>query len=1192
MFGSISIAPPNSIVTSSFTATSACTIGIMEAEAVRVNGQLTPDRTLTLVRNDVVELDVMSGPAFDHRFIEWSFDGNPCYFAIASGSGTNRPTLRSQYRNKTWIDYAAPTEHLLTAMTANGNQSNITKTYAEATTLTVDTACFFESSGNYSYFCRSDVNSISRRIDHASKPISQTRIWNNSNQTWESYILCADGYIDKISYLGAKTRSTLRIPDAKCIFSDGVTLYVGGLNKVVVLSDFNNAARVVVVDGTITNGVALADIALISTTDGHLMKLTNSTTSEIITGSMVGTMTTFKGQFIVPLTEQYKINIYDNHGVLVNHIDTGDYLPFAALAGRNTMAVSSMDSRDVMVFTDTITAPVIKSFNTKVAFAVPVGDGFVASHYLSTYDTTIPPNPVVTGLNWPRWLAPVGAFTGTGEYKITTIGEDLKVTGAPNAGLLVNSATGTHLAKDQTSIALFTQAYLGSVSTAVAVGNYAFDFKVDAQESDSFTTTVNVPPQLYSNKIVYNFTVPEKAIDAPIALSHGTLKVNGTDYNGRTPLNAGDTIQVTINVPQTRASYYSVLSLADSQFPLVISSAVNTVLDSKRFVDYGAKGLESTIKIKETGTFYFPDYYDAKVFKGEEELSFPTTLRLDDELKVIHIRASQWWLDPRDTVIMGPTINHIVRNSTAVDDVPDEVDFGIVEIGIPDFEFPAPLEPSISGLSDGYEAEIFSEYMSFSINGGAWVARPKVKNGDKVRVLYRVKNLFETMWAKTLLADGVTNYEWGFLNINPALGEWVPARDNIDFLDTNWLFTWNHYGLVPYSKGRYVSPNIGRPDAPKLSRVQNHVSKAAARSALLASTKPMQTPASRPLSIAGTSYKLFSSSTGRYLGPSYASKAISPKRSAPSYRFKTLTTSGVMSTIERGSEPSKYFFQRANQFWANQSAPSYNDDSDVTHRIDIRHGLEAAFGRSATYTIFKPLFQHETIINPTVIPQYFSYQNNMAEQIADVIWSVENGPIVLSHDMEFSKTHYTSASAVTFWSGVNDFVREVEFIGTAPVNYNMPMRRLNPNNGYFPLSMPMASLVSFEAKPALHTKFIRPMFAASTAYQKVINPVFDTQAPRISATMEFASILYSQAENTMSSTFDSELYVANNDNMGGYATEEEALLAAEEYNFGVPVMAYRQPEGTFSFVFQRPTALFCPIKGTNIYATKWLIGGG
>jgi hypothetical protein len=121
---------------------------------------------------------------------------------------------------------------------------------------------------------------------------------------------------------------------------------------------------------------------------------------------------------------------------------------------------------------------------------------------------------------------------------------------------------------------------------------------------------------------------------------------------------------------------------------------------------------------------------------------------------------------------------------------------------------------------------------------------------------------------------------------------------------------------------------------------------------------------------------------------------------------------------------------------------------------------------------------------------------------------------------------------------------------------------------------------------------ITPVFDTQTIKAHPINPVFDTSSILLYSISGFASDKPSYVAHVISSKFDSELYVANNDNMGGYATEAEALAAAEEYNFGVPVMAYEQPEGTFSFVFKQPTELFCQIKGTNIYATKWLIGGG
>lgn len=61
---------------------------------------------------------------------------------------------------------------------------------------------------------------------------------------------------------------------------------------------------------------------------------------------------------------------------------------------------------------------------------------------------------------------------------------------------------------------------------------------------------------------------------------------------------------------------------------------------------------------------------------------------------------------------------------------------------------------------------------------------------------------------------------------------------------------------------------------------------------------------------------------------------------------------------------------------------------------------------------------------------------------------------------------------------------------------------------------------------------------------------------------------------------------------GGFATAAEAETAAVAFNNVLPRTIYQQPEGSFSYVFKRNTELVCQIKGTNIFAVKWLIGGG
>lgn len=1212
MFGSISIAPPNSIVTSSFTATRTCIVGITESEAVRVNGQVTTDRILNLVTGDKIELDVMSGEPFAHKFIPWTFNGNPCYFAVASSSGSARPTLKSMYRNLMWYDFTAPANHTFFRMDNNGSQTTVSKTYTESSTLTWDLVSILDPLGNYTYFCSERSGTIHRRISHPAKPLSHTRLFNGATQSWETYVLLANGLIDKIVYDGSVTRSTTPIVDAKCIFSDGVTLFVGGVNKLCVMGDFNNVARTVTLADTIISGAALGPTVLVSTSSGRLLSLVNSTLTQIYISSMIPAITVFKDVFLVAVPEAYNVKVYDKNGTFVRNIETGGLLPMAIGASRTRVAVSFADSTDVWLYPTGIDAdPVTRTFNQRITYAMPISDNLIGSNYLASYDLTIPPNPVVSGLNWPRWKAPVNVDTGTGEYAMVTIGENLLAHAAPNATLLVDGDSNLRITTNRSTIGLFTRSYEGTVSTAVAVGNYAFDFIVDAEVSDSFTTTINVPPKFYTSQVVYDFVVPAKALSAPLALTHGTLRVNGSLYNGRTPVKAGDSIRVTLNLPQNANRYWSLLTLADSQFSLVMSTAVNKILDTKRFIPYGDATVESTITVEESGRFLMPTYSNVKVVRDDAELAFPIDLVTGDVLTIRHVRASQWWMDDRDTVLMGPTINHIVRNTTLVDDAPDYADFGLTHMGIPDFETPADNEITISGLSDGFSVEIYSEFMRFSVNGSQWVEKPLVKNGDKVRALYRVKNLFETMWAKVNLAQGNIPYEWGELNIDPALGEWMPPRDLERFKNTNWMFLRNHYEEPEAADALELASKFQATAAATPRLVNNRPQTSTASAARLTNVIMRSTTANTPLRPTSANERLFAASTGGFVAGSF-SLAESSK--------STIGNGGTRYSPSMISRFQPFSYNKGNP-----SNPLYNDNSVSTHTVALRQELEAAFGVPASYTKFTPLFQHESTIVPLTVPLYFVFRQIDSDRNADTIWDrLPVAAISFSPTMQFEKKTFLYRKADTYWDRWE--ISLLRWKDPVWLRWEETQTRwknvvyVKPASYTFVTHLPgtlQASPATYYKKldtagilrepmlfKALVPKYITGSVVPRTTWQGVLRPVFADRQKTIAPApvkqetlmLEMIKPVLLPAENlnwhSITSVFDSEKYFANNDNMGGFATEEEAAQAAEDYTNILPVQTYRQPEGTFGFVIKRETALFCELKGTNIYAIKWLIGGG
>lgn len=1180
MFKSISLATPNSTVTAQFTASEACQVGVPVNSTVRKNGTVTTDNPVVLAVGDKIELDATSGPGNGSVFIPWTYNGNQCFFGIASKAASNRPVLKSTSRGKTWNDIGGSTLFSYktdTAETTLGLDGTTSGTQA------TDLIPVMSPESRDVYFYRDDGRQI-YEYHFLTKPLSHAYMWNGAAGSFTNYILCEDGFI----YTNSSTKSTAKITGATCMWSDGYNLFVGGPNLLVRLSDLNTIAQTYTTTEKIIYGVAQAGVSMAVTASGKILKLeSNNTLTTLYSAAAVGEPTVFKNQFVFPICEEFKLRVYGSDGAFVKDVATGDLLPWSAGASiRNTqMVVSGADSNNVLIYTDLDTNPTTKTFTYRVCYAMPFSNGaIIASHYLRATNLAVPPNPAVSGINFPVWRAPVDVDTGSGEANVVTEAEILGVTVAPNAQLLVNGVpSDTYLTNQR--VQMIMRSVSGRSASAMTIGNYAFDFQISGVTTEAFATSINVENKFLASQVVFDFTIPELTINAPIAVSHGTMLLNGSPYNGSTPVKGGDAIRVTINVPTSLTKYWSMVSLADAQFALTIASAVTRIADLQRFQDYSTLDTVSTITVDEDGTYYFPNYSDAKVFKDDVQLTFPVDLLKDDQLVVHHIRTSSWWLDPRDTIVLGPTINYVCRSTTTVDDAPDYIDFGKVHMGIPDFNFPGDLLGTISGLSDKFKVQIYNEYMTFSVNGGAPEEKPFVQNGDVVQAIYRVKNLFETMWAKVDLLAGTT-YEFGELNIDPALGEWMPARPTSGVGGTyKWARYRDDLNGGQASVGLKQTPRI----APALASVG-------------AKATPMLRPAtqSKGLWANGNMGRKTNASKGSWVPmfQLFPPQPITPKvPTAPSYRpatmyagartpdtiakakssvgFKPVTNNRVFNKIDGTSYArSTYAFEAMVPFLEDEPTSIRMVDQEVDH--------EPAFGYPATYTNFSPTFHHESSTSPRTVTPFYFYQELVVIRSTAPTWER-----LESRDIRFREVTWDFKTEDMLRSKA---IQPVFFTGTI---MRSKIIQSTWNNGSILRSH---TLSGYRAQPTLVGKTIQAVFAKkSTVATKIITPKVaakSSQAFKATPMATFKPISYSGVQGRAWVPSKFNWSYDNPVQAGGLPTSQAAQEEATAYNNVLPVTVYQQPEGTFGYYFTRDTGLVCDIKGTNLYATKWLIGGG
>ena len=1160
MFGSISSAAPNSTVTSSFTAVESCQVDVGVGLTVRVNGQVNATRPIALVQGNQIELDVQSPGPNDYKFVPWTYNGLQSYFAVATKQVGNRPTLKRPYRGQLWFEYQASTPTLFTKRSAgneyqldfvsnaNGDQAN-------------DNIALIDYAGSYVCFYSETANTMRRRTLISGKPISLTRVWNGAVRTWETYALSGNGSIVRIAVDGSTTTSTATYTNAKCIFSDGTTLYVGGQGFINVMSDLNTVDRVITTTETIVYGAAIASTAMAVTRSGKILQVRDQQLVELYSSTMIGTPTVYKNQFVFPIIEEYKLRVLNADGSFALDISTGDRLPWGCSADRNNgMVVSHVDSKDIARYINLDgSAPSIYTFNYLVTNATILGATFFATHYLREFVLTTPPNPPVSGVSFPSWNAPIGVDVGSGEMVATTDGNDLIVAASPNATVLVNSEV-KNILNTSNRVQVMLRSQEGRQSAAVVLGNYAFDFKVTAKPTTAFSTWLDVPSQFTASQLIYNVIVPAQVANAPVALSHGTMLRNGAAYDGSTPVNAGDRLKITINVPTGRTSYYSMLTIADSQFALIANTASTKIQDTQRYQEYLSTTTVSTFKVEDAGNYYLPNYSDVEVRKNGNLILFPTVLAANDVLVVKHTRMSAWWYDNRDTVLIGPNTNVVFRGITLVDDAPDNFDLGSVHLGIPDFDSQPDGQGTITGLSDQFSIQIYGDFMMISVNDAAPVAKPTVKNGDVIKVIYTVQNLWEDRYVKTTLYDG-REYGFAVVHVDPALGQYPDPKTSANFMPSAWAL---------------VKPDNELPVNVPMIWNQNRSGEQGPALEVLYAFGPQDIP-----TIAVTPQW----QTGATLLPTVANvpewemgiAQLKTPASIAEWEMGIAQIPTLMNSPGWEQSPTKAKAPRLIAGF-NQYAPDLpfavwdakTHDPSTYFDYDIQENYIPSYGHEAIFRYFEAYWE--------------PFQDITSRSVA-VNWD-----------------NWNSVNNLTWQPGIYMFDQAtyapVNLIGQARVLnatvtfnpvwlYDSPQPEwVNDSSGVFAFlnwnheeSVPLKPVFVSGMKPLIYQN--DPRFVADD------KPLFNKNDP-----------LYSQEStlgtNASTGEYASDKHWINKEPLktGGYADATTAMAAGTSAAGNLIVTTYQQPEGTFSFIIKRETNLTCPIQTSDIIVGKWLIGGG
>jgi len=1179
MFPSISLATPNTTVTSSFTADETCTVGVGDGYVTRVNGQATTSRSIDLVANDTIELDVTAPASSQTIFIPWSYNGNDCQFAVVSAETSTRHSLSIHYKNLYWPDFPVTVSHLGTWKNATTSAALNFSASAYYTTQTSNLGVVIDPKDETVIFVRASDGKDVVRLRPAAKPIGYAPLWNGSTGFWQPYILCDNGRVykyDMTSITQIFITPGVIIDGARSLWSDGSSLFVGGDGFVKRLSDVNTIEATYSVPDRVVGGATVANTTMFITNTGLLYGIIDGTVTQIHSASMMGYPAAFQNCIVVPVPEEYALKVYDATGTFVKDIPTGDDLPMAVSAdGNATLAVSYADSLMAQTLTS-LDDPEFTTWNFtyKVSFATPVDDALLADHYLREFTITVPPNPMVSGINFPSWVAPINVDTGTGEQIADTDVDGLPVAAASNSQLLINGETGSTLIPGG-RVQMIMRSSEGRKSTACSLGNYAFDFVTKGVTTESFSTYINIPNKLKSSQLVYNLIVPDKVVAAPIALSHGTLKVNGVVYGGSTPVNAGDSLNITLNVPDDALTYYSMLSIADSQFALIVNNATNRVMDIQRYQDYSSLNTVSTITLDETGTYDFPNYSDAKVLKGGEQLTFPTTLMTGDEVEIHHVRTSSWWIDERDTIIIGPNTNFVVESFSTVDDQPVNVDFGTVHMGIPDFDSVADGSPTISGLSDGYSIIIYSEDMTFSVNGAPPVAKASVKNGDVVVATYTVQNLWEERFVKTNLWDG-TVYEFGSLNIDPPLGVNEEQSHEIYYEPTRWALYFTNQSIGTENSGpQYITDGIGGSvgSEPAFDSDATQLKTPLPEPAISRFATQLKTPL--PLAKQDHFATQLKTPLPR---PSLVHMAEQIKTPLPKGLVESTPTLSKWNSWLPAVQANETYLSWPRWPGSVTKRASYEEwdfvsdfgESHITPAVDMLENFESSFGHYIVFHTFDGYWEPFKSISPNQVQIFYVYDAKSTYHKANMPWQM-----IGKATYGFAHNNWLNATSQTIVPVSQVFEYEFDerkLVQDHPVKYGF----LSWNHDEYVTIDPV-----FDKAEKI---FFGELVGFNDPSAKPFTGQNDPQIlPSRAASVESAS-----GWHVADLEWNTNLPLET----GGFANADDALAAGTSIAGNLEVETYKQPEGTFSYVIKRETTLVCEIQPSGLIAGAWLIGGG
>ena len=1148
MFFSVSNAVSDSIVRTQFTATESCIIVIPARpnQGVAVNGIPTLDTSIQLELGDEITLDLTSPAEGAIDFYEWSYNNNPCFFAVTSRNNQRNRTIRPSVDDRAWWEFENPSEEIKYQGVNSDGILNYSIEIDDEARLPLppgreDIVAFLEPSSNrivffYNIDGQTDgllsVPNNFHTLELPSSPRSMARILNNANRRYDIYVLCEDGFIYRIDHQFQITQSSISHPDtAWVLVSDDINLWVAGDQYLVRLVDMNTLGQTIPTSEFITAGAATGPLVMFSAKGGKTLRVSGDQITIAHTGGWKGIPAVSNDRIWFPDPTQNRVIGYNARTAVVTSfqsVGAVSSLPWATGSNGEDLVISYLDETSIGFLPDGAPFASGRSLIEQVMFIGCSDNWIIGSTYLADLRFTNVNSPEVSGPQFGYREGPNASDVGSGDFIVSSENEFTPVRLASNIRAVIDgqfyplgSAGATINIPDGGYLGISLRSDISQKSTAIVIGTQAFDYIVKGVESLSKTPIINPGVQPLGLVSGFTFEIPTMVMDAPISVSSGTITVNGQPHDGISRVNAGDEVVITLRLRTDSVNRSTILSLADSQFALIANGRVETELALEQNVSIGSTEIVSEVTVPVSGSYNVPLYSrDVRVSINGTELfpsnnSSPISLTQGDTISINHVRSSQILNDFRRTYIIGPEFNYYVESSSFVDDEPDVVDFGIIPLlnGFPRLLSIAPNTVTISGLSVGFPVRIFSDdpNVTFSVNGGEFEASPEVRNGDTVQAQYLVRNLFDS---KSVFSErsGGEQFLLGTIGIE--------SPDQTHFLSFNKVDSdpsvWDRFS---YADSAYQSESL----------FGSTVSYQATDAPLgeVVSFDQMTTDApSGDFQISGTE-----------------SIAILPDNRFEFYRYSSDPLGReVLDRFENVQLDKDFYYQGQVSYQSSIDQLPY-DPRNEWEGDQSGSSFERVWGmdQHETHQLFDPNFEFTSEIAPKMFLPNWSWLNENSRHTFSPTWYYLSGE---RRDI---------VDFVVFFEAFKD-VFSVSFVDT--------VYQSGINSNYIGI-------------------VLEPTFVSASEYSDVET---DSEFYR-DGIKESVPLV---GEFIPERLWDTNLPLLT----GGFLDQISAESAAQFVAGSLTFETYQQPEGSWSFIVNRETSLFCPVQPTSLRAVAWLLGGG